>query len=81
MDNQQNKSRKISQLNAIQTISTLADKKNVWVPAAKYDIVGNSYSNVAISLEAITSYVNSYLFHIYLILLKTQMKLLIFLIQ
>ena len=62
MDNQQNKSRKISQLNAIQTISTLADKKNVWVPAAKYDIVGNSYSNVAISLEAITSYVNSYLF-------------------
>ena len=62
MGNSTGGSKKISQLEIVQSLFSLSNKKNVWLPAAKYNDVNNSYSNVAISLDAITSYVNSYLF-------------------
>ena len=52
------KSKKISELQTLSSISK--NKSNTWFPSAQYDKSTNSYSNVAISLEAITNYCNSY---------------------
>ena len=56
-----NKSKKISELQTLHTLSSISrNKLYTWFPAAKYDTTTNSYSNVAVNLEAITNYCNSY---------------------
>jgi len=63
MNNSTSGSKKISQLETVQSLSLLPNKKNVWMPAAKYNDVENSYSNIAIRLDAITSYLSSYVIY------------------
>lgn len=56
-----NQSKKISELETINSLSSVSrNKEYTWLPAAFYDIENNSYKNVAISLNAITNYCNSY---------------------
>lgn len=56
-----NRSKKISETERLYTLSSISkNKANSWIPAALYDQETNSYNNVAINLEAITNYVNSY---------------------
>lgn len=56
-----NKSKKISELQTLQTLASISkNKANTWFPAALYNSYNNSYSNIAVSIEAITNYCNSY---------------------
>lgn len=56
-----NKSKKISELQTLQTLASISkNKANTWFPAALYSSYNNSYTNIAVSIEAITNYCNSY---------------------
>jgi len=53
-----NKNKKISELRARDTITTYSNHS--WIPIAQYNQRTNSYHNVAINLNSITTYCNSY---------------------
>lgn len=56
-----NKSKKISEFRALNSLIPMgSNKSNTWFLAAFYNQNNNTYSNIAISLDAITNYCNSY---------------------
>ena len=56
-----NKSKKISELQTLQTLASISkNKANTWFPAALYNSYNNSYTNIAVNIDAITNYCNSY---------------------
>jgi len=53
-----NKSKKISEFRSRENITT--HQSHTWIPIAQYDSRINSYHNITLNLESITSYCNSY---------------------